>query len=151
MRNKFKKIFDFFVYLTAIFCLTSCLNSVSSSGSSENDNQPVDNTTVLFKGSINIESSLAKSLLTSKNTSRSASPEAVDMISHEFYVIATSKAGAIQEIDVIEDAITGTVSFEVPLEFGEWTIEAGIRKTFRCKQPVHAKYKYPDSLPTEEL
>ena len=133
MKNKFKKIFDFFVCLAAILCLMSCVNSVSSSGSSGKDNQADENTTVLFKGSINVESSLEKSLLSSKNisqnNSRSASPEAIDMASHEFYVFATSKAGVTQEVEVQEDSVTGSVTFEVPLEFGEWTIEAGIRKS----------------------
>ena len=132
MKNKFKKIFEFLICLSAILCLMSCLNSVSSSGSSGKDNQPDESTTVIFKGSINIESSLAKSLLRSNNSlsnSRSASPEAIDMASHEFYVFATSKAGVTQEVEVQEDAVTGSVTFEVPLEFGEWTIEAGIRKS----------------------
>lgn len=132
MKNKFKKIFEFLICLSAILCLMSCLNSVSSSGSSGKDNQPDESTTVIFKGSINIESSLTKSLLRSNNSlsnSRSASPEAIDMASHEFYVFATSKAGVTQEVEVQEDAVTGSVTFEVPLEFGEWTIEAGIRKT----------------------
>lgn len=129
MRNKFKKLFDFFLCLTATLCLMSCLNSVTSSSNSEKENQPDENTTVLFKGSINIESSLAKSLLSSNNTSRSASPEAIDMTSHEFYVIAESKAGASLTADVGEDPDTHAITFEMPLEFGEWTIETGICKS----------------------
>ena len=129
MRKKFKKLFDFFLCLTATLCLMSCLNSVTSSSNSEKENQPDENTTVLFKGSINIESSLAKSLLSSNSTSRSASPEAIDMSTHEFYVTATSKAGATLNADVVEDPVTHAITFEMPLDFGEWTIETGIRKS----------------------
>ena len=131
MRSKFKKLFDIFLCLTATLCLMSCLNGLSSSSNTEKENQPDENTTVLFKGSINIESSLAKSLLLSNNslsTPRSASPEAIDMTSHEFYVIAESKAGASLTAEVVEDPDTHAITFEMPLDFGEWTIETGIRK-----------------------
>ena len=131
MKNKFKKIFDYFVCLAAGLCFMSCLNSISapSDNSVNADILSAENTTVLFKGSINIESSLSKSLLPSKKPFRSASPEAIDMASHEFYVTATSKTGTVLQAEVVEDSVTGEVTFEMPLEFGEWTIETGIRKT----------------------
>lgn len=128
MRNKFKKLCKYFVCLAAVFCLMSCLNSVSSSGDSGNENQPDEITHVLFKGSINIESSLKKTLLNSNN-SRSASPEAIDMSTHEFYVTATSKAGATLNADVVEDPVTHAITFEMPLDFGEWKIETGIKNS----------------------
>ena len=77
MRNKFKKLCKYFVCLAAVFCLMSCLNSVSSSGSSGKDNQPDESTTVIFKGSINIESSLAKSLLRSNNSLSNSTENAI--------------------------------------------------------------------------
>lgn len=128
MRNKFKKLCKYFVCLAAVFCLMSCLNSVSSSGDSGNENQPDEITHVLFKGSINIENSLKKTLLNSNN-SRSASPEAIDMSTHEFYVTATSKAGATLNADVVEDPVTNAITFEMPLDFGEWKIETGIKNS----------------------
>ena len=128
MRNKFKKLCKYFVCLAAVFCLMSCLNSVSSSGDSGNENQPDEITHVLFKGSINIENSLKKTLLNSNN-SRSASPEAIDMSTHEFYVTATSKAGATLNADVVEDPVTHAITFEMPLDFGEWRIETGIKNS----------------------
>jgi hypothetical protein len=87
----------------------------SVSGSSTQTASDNDESKVLFKGSINLESSLA----------RSASPVAIDMTSHEFYVIATPKNGEAFEVEVDQTERT----FEIPLSFGEWKIESGIRKT----------------------
>lgn len=103
----------FLVLLTALLFITSCSQAVS--GSSKQAASDNDESKVLFKGIINLESSLA----------RSASPVAIDMTSHEFYVIATPKNGEAFEVEVDQTEKT----FEVSLFFGEWTIESGIRKT----------------------
>ena len=103
----------FLVLLTALLFITSCSQAVS--GSSKQAASDNDESKVLFKGIINLESSMA----------RSASPVAIDMTSHEFYVIATPKNGEAFEVEVDQTEKT----FEVSLFFGEWTIESGIRKT----------------------
>ena len=113
MEKLIKRKSIFLVLLTALLFLTSCVQSVS--GSSTQTASDNDESKVLFKGSINLESSLA----------RSASPVAIDMTSHEFYVIATSKNGEAFEVEVDQTERT----FEIPLSFGEWKIESGIRKT----------------------
>lgn len=113
MEKLIKRKSIFLVLLTALLFLTSCVQSVS--GSSTQTASDNDESKVLFKGSINLESSLA----------RSASPVAIDMTSHEFYVIATPKNGDAFEVEVDQTERT----FEIPLSFGEWKIESGIRKT----------------------
>ncbi|MEE3416480.1 MAG: hypothetical protein VZR53_14050 [Prevotella sp.] len=113
MEKLIKRKSIFLVLLTALLFLTSCVQSVS--GSSTQTASDNDESKVLFKGSINLESSLA----------RSASPVAIDMTSHEFYVIATPKNGEAFEVEVDQTERT----FEIPLSFGEWKIESGIRKT----------------------
>lgn len=114
MEKLIKRKSIFLVLLTALLFLTSCAQSVSGSSSKQasSDN---DESKVLFKGTINLESSLA----------RSASPVAIDMTSHEFYVIASPKNGEGFEVEVDQTERT----FEIPLSFGEWKIESGIRKT----------------------
>lgn len=113
MEKLIKRKSIFLVLLTVLLFLTSCVQSVS--GSSTQTASDNDESKVLFKGSINLESSLA----------RSASPVAIDMTSHEFYVIATPKNGEAFEVEVDQTERT----FEIPLSFGEWKIESGIRKT----------------------
>ena len=88
MEKLIKRKSIFLVLLTALLFLTSCVQSVS--GSSTQTASDNDESKVLFKGSINLESSLA----------RSASPVAIDMTSHEFYVIATPKNGEAFEVEV---------------------------------------------------
>lgn len=114
MEKLIKRKSIFLVLLTALLFLTSCAQSVSGSSSKQasSDN---DESKVLFKGTINLEISLA----------RSASPVAIDMTSHEFYVIASPKNGEGFEVEVDQTERT----FEIPLSFGEWKIESGIRKT----------------------
>lgn len=126
--NKFKKICMYLVCLAASLCLMSCWHS-SADDYSASQNSNTESTKVLFTGIIKTDSSLPQNILSSNKTDRAASPAAIDMTTHEFYVIAKSKAGATLEAEVTENPDTGLISFEMPLDFGEWTIETGIIKT----------------------
>ncbi len=125
MRNKLRTICITLGILTAALCLTSCWNSVSNNA--DLSEQP-EITTVLFKGKINPDSSLPKDLLISKSdNSRAAGPASLDMIVFEYYVKATSSEGAVLTAEVTEDPATHQITFEMPLNFGVWTIETVIR------------------------
>ena len=129
MKNKFKKICKYFIVLAASLCFMSCLNSLSDDAGSPASSNNETTSTVLFTGIIRTDSSLPQNILYNKNqTNRAASPAAIDMSTHEFYVIATSNSGATLEAEVVENPSTGAITFEMPLEFGEWTIETSIRK-----------------------
>ena len=121
MKRQLKRICNSLVLLTAILCLSSCWQSLvenPNTQAQENNIIEIQEGTVLFRGSIGLDSTLA----------RSASPEAIDMTAHEFYVTIKPQGGSETEITV--DQILKI--FEVPLTFGKWTIKAGLRnKTTR--------------------
>ncbi len=116
MKRKLKRICNSLVLLTAILCLSSCWQSALGNPNTEAKENTIFETeagTVLFRGSIGMDSTLA----------RSASPEAIDMTTHEFYVTIKPEGGTESEINVDQTS----KKFEVPLTFGKWIITAGIR------------------------
>lgn len=151
---KIEKISKAFMILTLAFNLTFSLASCNNWFSGNNDSEEevpaeVKNDTVVFKGFLGLDANISSDFLSGEDASRSAAPAPLNITSsstdYEYYVTASSeKYGSLSAI--VDPA---TRKFEIGLQLGEWTIEAGVRTKGNASQKVLSD-SFEVELKTEE-
>lgn len=151
---KIEKISKAFMVLTLAFSLTFSLASCNNWFSGNNDSEEevpaeVKNDTVVFKGFLGLDANISSDFLSGGDASRSAAPAPLNITNastdYEYFVTASSeKYGSLSAI--VDPA---TRKFEIGLQLGEWTIEAGVRTKGSASQKVLSD-SFKVELKTEE-
>ena len=144
MRKTLNKLFRFFVILLLALSVISCGNLFSGSKEAESDEPESKEGVeiVVFKGFLGLDSNLSSDFLGSSSeaprtvSSRSAAPAPLnitaDSTDYEYYVTAVSeKHGTVSAV-----VDTATRTFEIGLQLGVWSIEAGVRTKGTASQKV---------------
>ena len=144
MRKTLNKLFRFFVILLLALSVISCGNLFSGSKEAESDEPESKEGVeiVVFKGFLGLDSNLSSDFLGSSSeaprtvSSRSAAPAPLNITStstdYEYYVTAVSeKHGTVSAV-----VDTATRTFEIGLQLGVWSIEAGVRTKGTASQKV---------------
>ena len=144
MRKTLNKLFSIFVILLLTINLTSCGNLFSGSKEAESDEPESKEGVeiVVFKGFLGLDSNLSSDFLGGTSVgaraadSRSAAPAPLNITStstdYEYYVTAVSeKHGTVSAV-----VDTANRTFEIGLQLGVWSIEAGVRTKGTASQKV---------------